>query len=244
MLVGKDSRTDFQEMKLLVIGSCTGDKNSRDCPSLLSEADFDDREILSRKRAELDRWKLPAAQLYTGWQHKYMMRGVAVLRHRFGDDACSVSIISAGYGLVAERQSLVPYEMTFQGKGETEIRKRAKSLQIPFAIREVIQGFEAVLFLLGKEYLSSVDLPLESLQNQKLIYFTSNSKLRFGARSIVVPAGKPETRFGAGTVALKGKMFELFAYGLAKTPAAWRRVLLDPTPKTVLSLMESGWNSA
>jgi hypothetical protein len=143
-------------MKMLVIGSCTGDKNVRDCPSLLTQPDFDDPSLRRRREAELSAWALPARELYTGWQHRYMMNGVDTIRHRFGTPACSVKIISAGYGLVDEEQRLVPYEATFQGKRSKWIRDRSETLGIPTAVRSAVVGFDVVLFLLGKEYLVSI----------------------------------------------------------------------------------------
>lgn len=86
-------------MELLVVGSCTGEKDVRDCPYLLTEADFDDPSALLRREADLSRWALPAARLYTGWQHRHMMMGVNAIRQRFGSAACALKIISAGYGL-------------------------------------------------------------------------------------------------------------------------------------------------
>jgi hypothetical protein len=93
-------------MKMLVIGSCTGDKNVRDCPGLLTQADLDDSSLFQRREAELSAWALPARELYTGLQHRCMMNGVDAIRHRFGTSACSVKIVSAGYGLVDEEQRL------------------------------------------------------------------------------------------------------------------------------------------
>lgn len=49
-------------MKLLVVGSCTGEKVVRDCPYLLTEADFDDPATLSSREAELGRWALLAVR--------------------------------------------------------------------------------------------------------------------------------------------------------------------------------------
>src|ERR1700693_1813744 len=103
-------------MELLVVGSCTGEKDVRDCPYSLTEADFDDPAIFPSREAELSRWALPAARLYAGWQHRYTMVGVNVIRQRFGSAACVLKIISAGYGLVSEDRSLVSYEATFQHK--------------------------------------------------------------------------------------------------------------------------------
>jgi hypothetical protein len=45
-------------MKMLVIGSCTGDKNIRDCPSPLTQPDFDDPSLFRSREAELSAWAL------------------------------------------------------------------------------------------------------------------------------------------------------------------------------------------
>jgi len=224
-------------MNLLVIGSCTGEKQIGNCPYLLKETDFDDATVLSRREAELSEWGLSASKLYTGWQHRYTAKGIGALRQKFGPSCCTLKIISAGYGLVDENRTLVPYEATFQGRPLQWVHERARKLGIPQAIRESVQGFEAVVFLLGKDYLLSMHPPLVSAQQQRLIFFTSNLRIPFDADSTVVPAGKSETRFGAGLVALKGKMFELFAYGLCAKPEMWPRVLADKTHASVSSLI-------
>jgi hypothetical protein len=164
-------------MKMLVIGSCTGDKNVRYCPGLLTQPDFDDPSLFRRREAELSAWALPARELYTGWQHRYMMNGVDAIRHRFGTSACSVKSVSAGYGLVDEEQRLAPYEATFQGQRPKWIRDRSETLGIPTAVRNAVVGFDVVLFLLGTEYLVSIHPPLSPDINQQLIFFTSNAEL-------------------------------------------------------------------
>jgi hypothetical protein len=227
-------------MELLVIGSCTGEKDVRDCPHSLTEADFDDPSALLRREAELSRWALPAVRLYTGWQHRYMMIGVNAIRHKFGSAACALKIISAGYGLVDEDRNLVPYEATFQQKRPRWISQRAQRLGIPQTLRQAIRDFEAVIFLLGREYLLSTQPPVVPGLNQRLIFLAPNAKLPFSPNATVVPAGLEETRFGAGLVALKGKMFELFAHGLCGRPETWNEVLTDPTAETFLRLVDAG----
>lgn len=226
-------------MMLLVIGSCTGDKDVRSCPALLTEADFDDPGLLRRREAELAQWALPAGRLYTGWQHRYMMNGADLLRSRFGSAACSVKIISAGFGLVDEGQPLVPYEATFQGKRREWICTRAGQLGIPEAVREAVHGWECIIFL-GDKYLLSIQPLPHASRGQRFIFFTSTRTLPVESGLTVIPAGRTETRFGAGTVALKGKMFELFAAGLCGHQELWEQVLSDESSRTVLSLIEIG----
>ena len=124
------------------------------------------------------------------------------------------------------------------------ISERAQRLGIPQALRQAIRDFEAVIFLLGKEYLLSTHLPVAPTGTQRLIFLAPNAKLPFHPNATIVPAGLEETRFGAGLVALKGKMFELFAYGLCRRPDAWNEVVSDPTAETFLRLVELGRGQA
>jgi hypothetical protein len=227
-------------MKMLVIGSCTGDKNVRDCPSPLTQPDFDDPSLFRRRESELSAWALPARELYAGWQNLYMINGVDAIRRRFGTSACAVKIVSAGYGLVDEEQRLVPYEATFQGQRPKWIRDRSETLGIPTAVRKTVVGHDVVLFLLGKEYLVSIHPPLSPDINQRLIFFTSKAELPFHPNSTIIAAGRKETRFGAGVMTLKGKMFERLASGLCGAPEMLDKLLSDNSPATVLALIEAG----
>jgi hypothetical protein len=136
-------------------------------------------------------------------------------------------------------QPLVPYEATFQGQRSKWIRERSETLGIPTAVRNAVVGFDVVLFLLGKEYLVSIHPPLPPEIDQRLIFFTSNADLPFHPNSTIVPSGRKETRFGAGTMTLKGKMFERLASGLCSAPDMWNKLASDNSSATVLSLIEA-----
>ena len=94
-----------------------------------------------------------------------MMTGIDMLRRTFSSASCSLRIISAGYGVIDEPRSIVPYEATFHVKPLDWVRKRAGQLGIPQAIRTAIEGFDCVIFLLGKEYLVSIHPPLQPLDS-------------------------------------------------------------------------------
>src|ERR1035437_8863083 len=227
-------------MKVLVIGSCTKAKDVRNCAGPLTQHDFDDPSVFQRREAELAAWALSAGELYTGWQHRYMMNGVKALRNRFRSPACSVKIVSAGYGLADETQGLVPYEATFQGKPARWVHEQSNRLGIPTAIREAVIGYDAVMFLLAKNYLISTHPPLTPGLKQRFIFLTSEVGPSFHPNSVIVPAGLKETRFGAGTMTLKGKMFELLAHGLCRAPEMWDKLLSDNTERTALALIADG----
>jgi len=225
---------------MLVISSCTKDKATRGCPVLLIESDFADQDRLRRREAELAQWALPASRMYSGDQHRYLMNGISLLRSSLGQSACTLLIISAGYGLIDEERPIVPYEVTFKNKGSKWIKDRAEQLAIPDAVRAAVREHTFVNFLLGKEYLMSIHPPLRPARGQRLVFFTSNTQLPFDPASIIIPAGKQETRYGAGYAALKGKMFEHFAKGLCASPQIWGALCSDDTPGTILALIEAG----
>jgi hypothetical protein len=103
-----------------------------------------------------------------------MMRGVEHLRTNFSLATFDVAIISAGYGLICEEKKIAPYDITFTCKGSPWIRERREVLKIPAKTRKLLSEYQVVFFLLGKEYLTSVDLPLDPAPGQK---FKSGSRL-------------------------------------------------------------------
>ena len=231
-------------MKLLVVSSCTRDKDDRGCPKAakLKIPDFDDPVRLRRQERELSHWVKPAAKMYTGRQHTQMMDGVRDFRSTFGDDTCDVAIVSAGYGLITEDRPIAPYDITFQGMPKAFIRERGDKLGIPSAIRKAVINFPVVFFLLGDDYLRSACPPLPPANGQKFLALGS-PKLRLVPNSdvIVVPAAQKQCpEFGSGVVALKGQMFRLFASGLKARPKLWNGLVRDETPETLLELMRLG----
>lgn len=62
-----------------------------------------------------------------GWHHRYVMNGADLLHSRFSSAACSIKIISAGFGLVDEGQwqPLVRRSAhSLRGLGPGIVRKR------------------------------------------------------------------------------------------------------------------------
>jgi hypothetical protein len=231
-------------MKMLVTGSCTGSKDDARCPPSvkLTEADFNDVVRLCSREKELSNWLRPAAEMYTGRQHTQMMDGVQLMRSAFGQNACDVAIVSAGYGLVPERRPIAPYDITFQGIHKPLIKARGQRLGIPDAIGKLIANYPVVLFLLGDDYLRSAHPPLIPSGRQKFIYFGS-PKLRYvDSADVVIVAAAQEaaTEFGGSRMFVKGRMFHLLAAGVQQQPKMWAEVVRDRTPQTVVSLIRDG----
>jgi hypothetical protein len=231
-------------MRILVIGSCTGFKHDHGCPaaSKLVEDDFANPIRLKQRESELRNWLKPAAEMYTGRQHTQMMDGVRIIRSSFGEDACSVGIVSAGYGVIEESRRIAPYDITFQGMPKPLIRSRGDKLHIPDQLRKVISEFSLTVFLLGDDYLRSARPPIVPIKGQRFIYFGS-PRLREcpNGGGVVLPAAQPEaTEFGDGVVSLKGRMFFLLAAGLRQEPTLFNDLLLDETASTTLRLIRLG----
>ena len=233
-------------MNLLVVSSCTGRKATSPADQL-GLADFTDAERLQRRENELAAYVRPAAEMYTGDQHQYLMRGVARLRQAFGSSAVSVWILSAGYGLIPEFRSIAPYEATFNEMGRREARAWAAARRVPETLREQIAQHEATVMCLGDRYLDALGA-LPAAGDRRLICFAKES-LRATIESsggVFFAAGTAQTsQYGAGNVALKGRLFELLARGIAaEGQPSWHALLGDTSESTVATLIQAGLHDA
>lgn len=230
-------------MRLMVVTSCTGRK-AVDPPGKLTQADFSDSGRLRQRERALAPFLTPAGRLYTGQQHVQVMRGVERLRRQHGPGSVAVRIVSAGYGVVSEDRPLAPYEVTFNDMGRREAREWGRHLGIARDLRHAIEGQPLVVFLLGARYLDAVEPPVLPMPGQRLVFLASPAGVdELSAPGVtVVPAGRAEaSRYRSGTVALKGRMFDLFARGLAGGgEAVWKAILADDTPASFLQAVELG----
>jgi hypothetical protein len=233
-------------MKMLIISSCTNVK-SVESPNSLTMADFGSPDRVSAREAELSSWLRPACEMYAGDQHQHIMRGVNELRAALGTQVASVKIVSGGYGLIDENQLIAPYDVTFATMGRREQLAWARQLGVAHAVRSAIQGWPLVCFLLGDAYLRAVEPPIRAAPGQRLVFLCkaglSQNLMRPG--TTIVSVGLNESRrFGAGYVALKGKLFELFAHSLAREgETLFTRLCTDETEATFIKAVERGFDS-
>ena len=112
------------------------------------------------------------------------------------------------------------------------------------AVREACAGYPLVVFLLGSRYLDAVEPPLAAGGAQRFVFLARPAETTrlVGSGVIIVPAGAREaTAYREGLVALKGKMFRLFALGLARSDGALLEdVLRDDTPASFVRAMRLG----
>jgi hypothetical protein len=219
-------------------------KDDKGCPEdiRLQEADFETVTSLSGAEKRAKAWLRPAGKMYKGSQHTLMMRGVEHLPTNFSLATFDVAIISAGYGLISERKMIAPYDATFKGKGNPWIRERREGLKIPANTRKLLSDYQVVFFLLGKEYLTSLNLPLDPSPGQKFIYFgRGDSRPLSPSRDILcIPAGPAEVeRYGgAPIIGIKGAMFELMAKVFSSNPGRWKDFLVDRTSSTMIKTLD------
>ena len=159
-------------MKVLVITSCTAKKQFQPDNQLTRE-DFLSPERLNRRSRELRRYETPAAQMYTGNGHLRLMNGVKKLRHAFGRGIIDVHIISPGYGLLNEADPIVPYDYTFHGQSQEEIRQRSRELRIRPRVEDLLSNYDLAFFLLSKDYVTACMLPFRVLNPVTQIFLVA-----------------------------------------------------------------------
>ena len=209
------------EKRILVITSCTGEKRFN-TSNLLVQDDFRNEEILKQRESELSEFSCQAALMYTGMQHLRLMEGVSLLRSSFTKDLIDVYIISAGYGLIEENKSIVPYEVTFNSMNNQEIKEWSKLLKINDSVSSLINTnkYDFVIFLLGDKYIRALDLPLDLKHiTTKLIFLASNTSKKLipinESYKFLEVGQKDASEFSYGLVGLKGYLFKLLAQELA-----------------------------
>jgi len=229
---------------VLAIGSCTSRKRDDGCPHPLSLDDFRDARRLREREAALAAWRRPAGQMYVGRQHTHAVAGIETLRRRFGHGFAELAIVSAGYGLLREDAPIVPYDVTFATMSRGEARAWARHLGVAAAAREACASHPLVVFLLGSRYLEATEPPLAAGGAQRFVFLARPAETTrlAGPGVTIVPAGAGEAAaYREGLVALKGKMFRLFALGLARSDGALLEgVLRDDTPASFIQAMRLG----
>jgi len=201
-------------MKILIITSCTGEKKYKP-DNQLTYADFQkiDTETFKHREKELVDYLMPASEMYTGQQHVRLIKGLKLLRETLPNILIDLKIVSAGYGLLDEQQSIAPYEMTFNSMKAKELRKWADTLNLPQKVLAAIANYDLVIFLLGKEYIKAVDFPKKLDISGSCLFLTGKSSSTYlPTGSNVKPVflgNKDAKRFGAGLVALKGRVLEV-----------------------------------
>jgi len=225
------SKYQGQNIRILVITSCTGEKRSHP-ENQLTLADFQSKTRLRMREVELADFACPASEMYTGQQHLRTMEGVTLLRQSFFK--VDVMILSAGYGLIPEDKEIVPYEVSFSGMSKSQIDTWGITLGVHSALERVITNYDLVFFLLGEHYLRSLRLPVVSHPQQTLIFLTSKAGARYvqglEAKTFILPLSTADAkRHRYGLVGLKGFLFKWLAESVIKNPQFLKKIYDNPS---------------
>lgn len=219
--------------RILVVTSCTGKKQFKP-DNQLSLEDFKNSSLLSSRTGELEEFVCCAHQMYRGVQHLRLMEGVTILRQALKGGVVDLVIVSAGYGLIPEDQLIAPYEVTFNTMKGCEIDQWATEQKIRESLETTIRSYDLVFVLLGEKYLRSLQLPIQTLPQQKIIFFASPNSLKYlrssNDQSFAVLLSNIEARqYGYGLVGLKGFLFKQFAQKVAEEPQLIQDIYAEPT---------------
>jgi hypothetical protein len=212
---------DQPALQIRILTSCTGAK--RYSPNnQLTQADFHylhTPEEFSGLENRLLQYRTHAAELYTGLQHTRLMDGIRHISTHANEHDIDLWILSAGYGLIAGNQKIVPYECTFQNMKASEICNWTHHLRIPQIARELLaRPANLFIILLGSTYLRVLDLDHNVTFAAPTLFLTSriNQKHVKGKGQFrVIALSNPEAkRFSCGMVGLKGEIAKRVLYYL------------------------------
>lgn len=212
---------DFLDIS--VITACTGLKAPSTSPPLTMSDFVRGREHVRALHRRRNGSLVPAEELYRGQQHVRLMRGVEMARalnHRI-----SVSIVSAGYGLVSGDELLAPYECTFQGMPASERRAWAGRLLLAEQVNAALsRQSDVAVVLMGDDYFDACRIVGEMrVGAPTAILCGAKTALRIGpsANVHVVALTENDTRrFACGLVGLKGEVASRLLAYLAIQPDA------------------------
>lgn len=231
-------------MKLRILTSCTGEKLHTE-HGVLTQDDFRHLHEPGFQLLEdnLSEYRTPAQDIYTGQQHVRLMSGIRRMREAMGEDSVALSILSAGYGIIAGDRSVVPYECTFQGMKTEEIKKWAAHLNVPQDARSFFaEPADLTIVLLGDSYLRALALDDAVEFAAPTLFFTSTRAQKHvrgnGMFRKVPQENRDAKRFSCGLVGLKGELGKRLLNLLADKDIPFIRVLLrDDTD--VLALLDT-----
>jgi len=215
---------------ILVVTSCTGEKLYDPCNKLTVE-DFNNARQFKKREKELAKFRADAGKMYTGKQHIALMEGVKDYRDRGG--VIDVDIMSAGYGMLRETDSIVPYEVTFSKMKKTDLRLTSKYLGITSKLQGRILSYDLIFFLLGDNYLDAIEWPLFTRKDQRIIFFAGDSakyKILFKPNNYLFSAGKREAKvFHSGLIEIKGRLFAMLLQQLKHKLCLWDEIYQKPS---------------
>lgn len=201
-------------MRILVVGSCGKKKliQSTISPTCRDLVSIDDIKTWREKSS------YPTTRvrdLYTGNQNRELVKGVDFLR-QIEKIEVKYFIISAGFGLVEEKEMLPTYDCSFSGMRMSQVKERAKWLNISLDFEELLTlDFDLVYLALGKKYFLSLGDEWKSKNRSTIIGF--NRSLNEQEMLCIPSAHEIVSSFSRnghkihGVTGFKGDLFRILA---------------------------------
>jgi hypothetical protein len=133
-----------------------------------------------------------AKDLYRGRQFRTISNAVDQLLVDRPDIELSLHVVSAGYGLLASGDAVVPYEATL-GSARREWMERGRQLELPDRMKDLITSVDAAIIALGEAYLVACGLPHDWSTDASVLYL-SPKVTRVASGTAVIWAGRREAR--------------------------------------------------
>lgn len=201
-------------MRILIVDQCSSAKKTSGRNEPL------DRDTIGRlsrdELVDLDGTESYSAEdLYQGRQQQRITEARQLLEDA-GDEVDRV-FISAGFGLVGDKEEIPLYDVTFANMNVTEIDEQANNLEIHKDLRELIVGggYDVVFFALGRDYCRSAKLekiPPDISDETFLVFFNQNEFEEEYKNAISIAARTKEAKvYETIVVALKGEYIRNFA---------------------------------
>lgn len=197
--------------RLLVVSACSSKKASGNLnkKQQLTADDLDNPSLREAGEARLAQYRRPATEMYKGNGHSFVRSAVQALR----DHGYPVShyILSAGYGLLRDTDEIVPYDVTFNGMPSSWIRNRGQCLRLRTQLVELAKGHNALILVLGREYLDAIGLPLPTDRLPYTIAYVAPSLAGIIGNNVeTIPIGPEERRrIQAYSASAKERLFQL-----------------------------------
>ena len=209
-------------LSISVLTTCTGVKIAAGSPGLTQRDFARGSSHVAALHARLAASLVPAEKLYRGQQHVRLMRGVEDAREL--GHVVSVSIVSAGYGLLGGDEAVAPYECTFQGMSSRERREWARHLALAESVGGLLERpADTVIVLLGDDYFNAcVPTGQFPAGPPTIVLCGARTALRMqpapNVHSVVLHEFDTR-RFACGLVGLKGEVAGRLLRWLAVEPA-------------------------
>ena len=167
-------------MKILIITSCTN-KKVIEISNTLTKEDFKKGcEYIKTREMLRKRYLVSAEKMYNGEQHKYIMKGINILRKERPDIQLDLYIVSAGYGVIPGNKYILPYECTFSDMNIKELNEWSLFLNIHSDIKNILEyEYDLILISLGEPYLKACNLNNDIIIKSNTLIFCSKQSLKY-----------------------------------------------------------------